>query len=636
MTEKEEHPAASHFAFPYYFADAGAECGPDWTCGVDGIHFGYIAPTSLYKYDLAIYYDSLAGDDFIDCRCSRWDTENYSVTVETWLKKSQLDTLLSNITLGATGELYQILGRPKYYDKTWTGKNTLRLLPIPSSTKMNRSTLKKMRKETLIYPKNVSYSPVKGSSGWINTKIEGYISGSKGLAASHTPTPPTPPEDPIGDGSSGNPYKIWDWEDLYNIRNDLDAYYKLMVNLDSSTHDYDDYASSTANGGQGWDPIGTSEAPFTGNFNGNNKTISDLYIDRDNTTGLGLFKSVGGNALLYNFGVINVDIRGTYSGNYIFAGALIGECIGATVTNCWSSGTIDVVGYTAGGLVGILYTSNSTFINCYSSVSVTATTNAAGLISDSEIDVLTLTNCYATGNCTSSSNSAAGLISFCRGGIFTNCYATGNVSAPTYAAGFIARYSQDGSNYIEITECYATGTVTCSGTYAGGFIARSDDYCDISECYSTGTVTGTNYIGGFFGYLIGIDSDITNCYSTGDVTRSSGTSTSIGGFCGYNYRASITKCYSIGLVTVGALTSKGFCGFVDTGSGYEDVGNFWDTQTSNQSTSAGNAAGKTTAEMYDIDTFTAASWDIVLIGSYINEDWYIDDGNDYPHLGWEL
>jgi len=38
--------------------------------------------------------------------------------------------------------------------------------------------------------------------------------------------------------------------------------------------------------------------------------------------------------------------------------------------------------------------------------------------------------------------------------------------------------------------------------------------------------------------------------------------------------------------------------------------------------------------MKDFDTFDP-EWDIVLIGDWVDETWYIDDGNDYPRLGWE-
>jgi len=125
--------------------------------------------------DLLIYYDSLSDHDYINCWCSRWDVQNYNVVMETWLKKSDLQTLRENITPQAVGELYTILGRPKYYDSTWSGENTIKLVPISDEQ------LAKMRGEKLIYVKNISDSPVKGPSGWLNVKIEGMISGTGAL-----------------------------------------------------------------------------------------------------------------------------------------------------------------------------------------------------------------------------------------------------------------------------------------------------------------------------------------------------------------------------------------------------------------------------------------------------------------------
>ena len=174
------YPPTGHKAFPYYFTTdhAGTPIEGFW------LTEPYVAPgpTFKYNYDLAIHYgNDLNGDDFIDCRASRWDVSNYSVTVETWVTQSQLDLIRDNTTPGAVGELYTILGRPRYYDKTWSGENTLRLLPTQSSSKMSESTLRNMRQETLIYPKNITTHPIVGSNGWIEIKIEGMISGTNNL-----------------------------------------------------------------------------------------------------------------------------------------------------------------------------------------------------------------------------------------------------------------------------------------------------------------------------------------------------------------------------------------------------------------------------------------------------------------------
>jgi len=183
MSVFDRHPQAGHKAFPYYFTEEsdGTPIEGFWLTGPGPPPPPTPIYPAKYDYDLAIYYDSLNGNDFLDCRCSRWDVQNYSVIIETWLKKADFQNLVSNTKVGAVGELYNILGKPRYYDKTWQGNNTIRLFPTPSCNKMPNSNLKKMRRETLIFPKNISYSPVKGGSGWIQTKIEGYVSGQGDL-----------------------------------------------------------------------------------------------------------------------------------------------------------------------------------------------------------------------------------------------------------------------------------------------------------------------------------------------------------------------------------------------------------------------------------------------------------------------
>ncbi len=77
-------------------------------------------------------------------------------------------------------------------------------------------------------------------------------------------------------------------------------------------------------------------------------------------------------------------------------------------------------------------------------------------------------------------------------------------------------------------------------------------------------------------------------------------------------------------------TDKGFAGSVDADGDYEMTGNFWDMDTSGQTSTAGNATGKTTSEMKNRDTFTDAGWDF-------ENTWCINgDRNDgYSYLQWQ-
>ncbi len=143
-------------------------------------------------------------------------------------------------------------------------------------------------------------------------------------------------------------------------------------------------------------------------------------------------------------------------------------------------------------------------------------------------------------------------------------------------------------------------------------------------------------------------STVSNCYSRGDVTRESGSSaTNFGSFCGNNYASgTIENCYSTGSVTyVGATnpTDKGFVGDETTPTTYSD--NFFDSNTSNQTTGTG-ATAKTTTEMttdalvynYTTNIYLNGGWDFK--GETTNGTdniWNIGNSrNDgYPYFDWE-
>jgi len=122
--------------------------------------------------NLIIYYSSLAAPHYINCWCNRWDVSDYTVTIETLMKKNDLKTLMDNTRPGAVRELYQVLGRKVYYDSTFERKNTLKISPASSSRLYN------LRKEQIIYVKNLSSTPLPGRRDFLSVKIDGYVSGT--------------------------------------------------------------------------------------------------------------------------------------------------------------------------------------------------------------------------------------------------------------------------------------------------------------------------------------------------------------------------------------------------------------------------------------------------------------------------
>ena len=174
-----------------------------------------------------------------------------------------------------------------------------------------------------------------------------------------------------------------------------------------------------------------------------------------------------------------------------------------------------------------------------------------------------------------------------------------------------------GVNSGTISHCSTSGTV--SGTSDTGGLAGYNSGT-ISKCSASGVVGGTYHAGGLTGYNSGT---ISNCSASGVV----GGTSQVGGLVGRNYLGTVIHCYSTGRPT-GTSWVGGLCGDRVTGTGYQDTGNFWDTETSEITTSA-MGTGKTTAEMKTQATFTAAGWDFVNV-------WAICEGTNYPRLRWHI
>jgi len=228
---------------------------------------------------------------------------------------------------------------------------------------------------------------------------------------------------------------------------------------------------------------------FTGTFDGNSHTISNLTIS-GGASFLGLFGFIE-NGSVTNLGMENVNISG--NGDYI--GGLCGYHSGS-ITNCYSTGS--VLGNNGiGGLCGI--------------------------------NVDSIINCYSTGTVDSTGDEVGGFCGY-NGGSIASCYSTGTVTGTESVGGLC------GLNSGNITNCYFTGSVSGDNDYVGGICGTNGG--SITSCYTTGTVDSTgDYVGGLCGINAG---SIASCYSTGTVNA---TGDYIGGFCGHDYGHGISRCY---------------------------------------------------------------------------------------------
>ena len=170
------------------------------------------------------------------------------------------------------------------------------------------------------------------------------------------------------------------------------------------------------------------------------------------------------------------------------------------------------------------------------------------------------------------------------------------------------------------------------GVRIAGLVGRA--MSDISYCYVTGSITGSAGNSAAAGITAQSHYPITDCYSTASVSAVY----EAAGFVSYNNN-SIDNCYSTGAVS-NAATQDGFCNNYD-GHGTGTITNsFWDTQTSGQTSSAGAATGKTTAQMKTLSTFTDAGWDFEIeTTNGTNDYWDMDNSgsinNGYPFLSWQ-
>ena len=387
--------------------------------------------------------------------------------------------------------------------------------------------------------------------------------------------------------------EIRDWYELHAIRDNLDGHYLLMNDLDATTAGYQELASSTANQTKGWKPIGIYEQgaafePFIGIFDGQGYEIMDLFIDRPDEVGVGLFGAVVGweeGGVIKNLSVVNANVTGD-----IGVGGLAG-LNGGTISNCRCTG--NVTGESrVGGVVGfniaiVSHSSSSASITGYSFL-------VGGLIG------------YNTGN-------------------VSNSYSIARMTGGLGVGGLVG--GNDGGT---VRNSYSSSSVT-GDEYVGGLVGHnwnSDAF--VGSCYSSGNVTGDHRVGGLVGYN-GNYGTVDTSYASGSVAGNN----SVGGLVGHN-RATVNSCYSSGKVTgnssVGGLV----------GNNTDTVSNsFWDCETSGMETSDGGA-GKTTTEMMDITTFTDTRtegldnpWDITTVspGETDNAyDWNIVEGESYPFL----
>lgn len=309
-----------------------------------------------------------------------------------------------------------------------------------------------------------------------------------------------------GSGTEEDPWQIDNCEQLYNLR-----YYTGSEHSDKyfiQSDDIDLYNSPYSEG-QGWNPIGSDMSSFQGSYDGNGFVIDGLFINRRNSSIVGLF-GVCEYAEIKNSGLINVNVTGEAT-----VGGLVAEGYRLSVKNSFVTGKVKALEGYAGGLVAVQY--NSTITNCHSKGYVESTRSRAGGLVGLNANNSTIRNSYSTCNVTAD-NQGGGLVGLNGSdSIIRNSFSTGTVTGERFVGGLV------GTSYTgNIDNSYSTSPVK-GIRVVGGLVGHSYSSL-ISNSYSTGSVVGRESSGG----LVGVserNSVITDCYwniQTSGLTESAG------------------------------------------------------------------------------------------------------------------
>jgi len=242
----------------------------------------------------------------------------------------------------------------------------------------------------------------------------------------------------VGDGSTGNPYEISTAAELAWFRDYVNGG-KLPVSAKLTADiDLKDFCYAAANNAKelSWEPIGNYSKRYTGTFDGNGHTISNLYI-KVQRQGVGFFGCAEGGSIK-NITFDNAQVENTGNDDkYTMTGIVVGAAF-ATLQNL------------------------KTLKNC----SVKSGTKVLGGIAGS-----------ITRSCSNLENNAT-------------------VSGKYEVGGIAGRFS----SVYTMSSCVNNGMVAANGSGRCGGIVAVLTFGNIEDCANYGNVTGTNEIGGIVGY----------------------------------------------------------------------------------------------------------------------------------------
>ena len=225
-----------------------------------------------------------------------------------------------------------------------------------------------------------------------------------------------------GDGSVDKPYEISTAAELAWFRdyvNNESQYVSATLTEDIDLSEFCHAADAATNTEElSWDPIGNGRM-YCGTFDGNGKTIRNLYI---NSTIMfkGFFGYANGGSIK-NITFDNAKVKNTH---YNGTGILIGAFEKCTIENIKTLANCSVEGtYNTGGIAG---TGTGNISNCENRAMVNGTNNVGGIVGNSSDN--TISSCANYGAVTGTECNVGGMVGFFISGTIQNCANYGDIS----------------------------------------------------------------------------------------------------------------------------------------------------------------------------------------------------------------
>ena len=276
-----------------------------------------------------------------------------------------------------------------------------------------------------------------------------------------------------GDGEVGNPYIITKAEELAWFRDQVNSgnnYICAKISDDVEVIDMSTVCHAADKSQNleelSWEPIGKNDYgyQYCGTFDGNGKTITNLYINASqNNVGLFGYTSEGTIKNL-TFEYANVTNTG------VFTGILVGHPDASNLRNIKISNTCQIKGgKETGGIAGNF---DGNAYNCVNYATVQGNYRVGGLFGYCSVENSSITTCANYGNVTATSTDAGGLVGYFISGTIQDCANYGDVKGTERVAGMAGYVSkgkiQNVFNYGNISATNSTDAGMAFGNSNNG------------------------------------------------------------------------------------------------------------------------------------------------------------------------